>query len=396
MAISPLPTALTGQWTNLYESSGIAVGSPMLVYVDGGNAAFAVTSGSTPDNRQFSTEAKSGYQVSVSGGAGEVVWARATTGGSAEIRIQEAAGNTIENNPVSVSASSSANDSFSNQGTISAVSQTVELDAPGAASGIITIEGDFIGVIELTGGTILGNSVEGGRLLFRSGVGSIGRNIVVSDSAGNKAQEFRFVAGGEKVIARATSWTSGSCDVRIFASKSPNTVFVIGPVKTAEQEATRDARAYSAPTGVQSVQAGNVLAVALKNPSDSNVNMILARRKFSNNRGMTDVNLEYFAIGNPISNLANSGSGLSLRVNSGAVSTAVFEWEVGDAATLGNLGGFLGTGEVLPNGIPYSRDFEVVFPPGTGFGVIIQGAGNNILQAVRVGVILEWYEEAVI
>lgn len=104
--------------------------------------------------------------------------------------------------------------------------------------------------------------------------------------------------------------------------------------------------------------------------------------------------LEYFAIGNPTDTLATAVSGINLRLG-GPASAAVFQYEVDTVANLGTLGGFLGSGEILPRGVPYTRALDVIFPPATGFGVIIQGAGSNLGQAARIALTLEWYEELV-
>ena len=141
-------------------------------------------------------------------------------------------------------------------------------------------------------------------------------------------------------------------------------------------------------------QPPNAIGAALKNPSDSGVNIFLKRRLFSNDRTSSQTALEYLAIGNPTDVLANVGGEFNLR-SGGMASAASFEWEVDTLANLGTLGGFLGTGEVLPRGAPYTRNLEVMLEPGNGFGVRITGAGANLSQAARIGITLEWYEEDV-
>lgn len=286
-----------------------------------------------------------------------------------------------------------ARQSWFGQGTLSADGETVELYAPNAASATITITGTFSGRITATGANRDDNITEGGRLLFQSGVGHTGRNYIEGDFT-DYNKEFRIVAGAEKIIVRASNWVSGTATISIDANQAASTIFVNGPVHDAEQAAVRDFRAFTASTGAQSVIQNNSIAAVLKKTIDSGVNVHLVRRLFSNNRADSGESLEYFAVGNPSAILANVGTGINRR-SLGAPSASAFEWGVDTTANLGQLGGFLGTGEILPRGAPYTRDFEVILAPGRGFGVIIQGAGNNVNNAVRVGITLEWYEEAI-
>lgn len=279
---------------------------------------------------------------------------------------------------------------FQTSGTISALDQEIVLDIENCSGGILTIDGTFTGILELTGGAVSASTVYGGRVLFKSGVGSTGRNIATG--FGDLVQnEIRYVAGGSKIRLKAISWTSGSIAVGITAQAAPTNLFINGPVHTSEEQAVRDARCFSASSGVEDVLAGNVLIVTLQNPVDSGTNIVIKSRRFTNNRSTTDDNLEFIGYANPTYEPTNLGVSVNLFAGGGA-SQAVFRSEARPLAGL-VVGGSEGLGEILPRGEPDNIDFDFMVPPGGGLGILIQGAGNNIANAVRMSIGLRWYEE---
>lgn len=80
--------SLTGQWKDAYLETGLEVGSPLLVYVDGGSIACCVSS-AQPGNLEYGAEARQGEQISVGDGSSNSVWLRATSGGAAVVRVQD-------------------------------------------------------------------------------------------------------------------------------------------------------------------------------------------------------------------------------------------------------------------------------------------------------------------
>lgn len=60
----------------------------MLIYVDGGNAAFALGAGAEPGNMEYECEARQGEQIQIGGRASGVAYGRSTSGGRATIRVQ--------------------------------------------------------------------------------------------------------------------------------------------------------------------------------------------------------------------------------------------------------------------------------------------------------------------
>lgn len=278
-------------------------------------------------------------------------------------------------------------------GTVSANGDTVELICPDCQSGELTISGTFDGRVTLTGTITETSVVEGGRLLFRSGVGSTGRNYVRTTGGSREvSQEYRFIPGGERIILRASEWTSGSLTIELRASPAQTNIFLNGPVHTAEEEATRDARGYIASTGVLSVAAGNIIIATLSNPTDNSNNLFVKSRTFANNRSPTDDNLEFIGYANPTYVPTTLGNIVNRRAG-GNPSSAVFRSEARSIVGL-TIGGIMGRNQILPNGVPYNLDFDFIIPPGNSLGLVIAGEGNNLANAVRIGLELRWYEEA--
>jgi hypothetical protein len=115
-------------------------------------------------------------------------------------------------------------------GTIDALNEMIELDCPGSSSAVVSVTGTFDGVLTVTGSgeTVQQDGTQGGRLVFKSGVGSIGENKIRNEGDSIDT-EYRIVTGGKSVRVKATEWSSGSCVVRITASPNPSIIFINGP-----------------------------------------------------------------------------------------------------------------------------------------------------------------------
>ena len=274
------------------------------------------------------------------------------------------------------------------EGTLSASGQTVILYAPNCASATITVDGTFEGAITLTGANVEGGT-EGERLLFQSGVGSIGTNRIVGLGQAI-SREYRILAGGDYIIARASDWTSGSASVRIYAQEAPNIVFINGPVHNTCEEAQRAGRAYSVGTGVASVTSSNFLQARFQNDSDSPRVCFITQRIFTNNRasGATNLELGFFpTYATPLAgatvvapnNLRPGGNGSSVtfehRTSTSSLGTPVL-------------------GQILPvDGVAFTIEVVRIVSPGQSFAYQIGGAGGGLNNAARIAMAFIWFEE---
>jgi hypothetical protein len=77
---------VSGRWLDLHAETGELKSEQFLIYADGGNIAVAV-SASEPPNLIYGTEAYQGEQIAAGGDGVLSVWVRATTGGSAKIKV---------------------------------------------------------------------------------------------------------------------------------------------------------------------------------------------------------------------------------------------------------------------------------------------------------------------
>jgi len=275
--------------------------------------------------------------------------------------------------------------------TIDAADQVFSVSCVGTASAVISVSGTFTGIVRVDGASS-GNGILGGRLLFKSGVGSIGGNTFEGTGVAFD-REFRIVTGGERVVFTVESWSSGSANVEFLATKEASTVFVNGPVHDAEEEAVRNERGFVADTGVLAVTAGNVLITTLSNPSDSGVNIFLTNRTFANDQNATATPLEFIGYANPTYVPTTIATSVNRRAG-GPTSAAVARNQVRALSGL-TVGGTQGVSTILPNRTPYNLAFDFIIPPAASLGLLIQGAGNNIGNAARISIGLRWYEELV-
>lgn len=273
------------------------------------------------------------------------------------------------------------------EGTISAAGEFVELVCPGAASATVEVTGTFDGTLEAIGRAHSTGGLDGERLIFQTGVGSLGRNAVVA--SGTYDLEWRHVAGGYSIAIRASAWTSGSATIKISASQGNSTVFVLGPVRTSIEEALRAGRSFLAATPSFSVTSGNYFHVKLSNPANSGRNLFVYNRRFTNTGSNV---LTYLAYANPTATPANSGVVPNLILG-GPAAAATFSYEQNANATF--LGGTGGSAEAIPpDGRVAQRRLEVMMPPGSSLGFTIAGQGGPVTSGTITSVI-EFYEEAI-
>jgi hypothetical protein len=277
-------------------------------------------------------------------------------------------------------------------GSLSANGDTITIPCEGTASAVVSIKGTFNGKIRAYGSAANSVSTEGGRIAFLSGVGSLGTDTI-TNTGDTWDSEFRFITGGNKFTLEAVDWVSGTVEIQMSVSNASSVVFINGPVHSAEEEATRSGRAFLSGTGVIPVTGTEAVFVKFENPSNSTHNLFLARRLFSANRTGTDAILEYRAYVNPTMVLSTVGPEINRRVGSPFAAQAIWSWQAADFTTI-TIGGTEGSGGFIPHlGVPEVRDLEVVIPPGESLGFVVTGQGNNIGQAARISIALEWYEE---
>lgn len=272
--------------------------------------------------------------------------------------------------------------------TISGDGDEIVLYAPNSASYLITVEGSFEGSISSKGAAVYPGP-EGSRLLFQSGVGGIG--VVEIRGYGDAvSREYRAVAGGDYIILRASSWVSGSANVRIHAQTSQNIVFVNGPVHNTFEDVQRAGRAYSAGTSVQSVTADSFLQYRFENPIDSNKLYFVEKRIFSNNRsaGQGNLELSFFPTYSAPLPGASAVTPNNLRPG-GASSSALFEWVVSSTSL-----GIAPLGQILPTGgALFTLTISRILEPGQSFAYEVGGAGGGLNNAARVASTIIWFEE---
>lgn len=272
-------------------------------------------------------------------------------------------------------------------GTIDASDKELVMDIKGAPAARIAVSGTFTGALEVTGFDNAGNVVRGGRLVFKSGIGSAGEAFIYGDGA--VSREYAICGGSRYLSVRPVEWVSGSVQISMYASQTPFITFVNGAVHNAEEEAIRAKRSYLAGVADLTVSANQQLDYTLENPSGSGVNIFLGQRLFGHNGAQT---LYYRAFVNPTADLATTGATINRYVG-GAASAAVFKYEV--RASGAAMGGIEGSGEPIHADTIRERDFQVIVPPGVSLGFSINGAGENINQATKLYSTLQWFEELI-
>ena len=162
---------------------------------------------------------------------------------------------------------------------------------------------------------------------------------------------------------------------------------------SANEAALRGGKAFLSSTATVEVPGGESLFAILSNPVGSGVDMVLVNRLFSNDRAANDANIEYQAYVNPTAVLPVNRPVANVVIGGGpsviTLRTAI------DTPSNITMGGILASGEILPNGSPYSRPLHVIVRPGLSLGFSIDGQGGAALQsAANVSMTFEWYEVA--
>lgn len=282
---------------------------------------------------------------------------------------------------------------FQVSNTLAAANGTVTVPAAGSASALVSIAGTFTGTITLQGST--DGITWGNRLLFKSGVGSLG-TASMTNAGTAIANEYRIVSGGLYIRALAGSTWSGSATVSIFASQDASTAFVNGPVHTAQEEAARAGRAFAASTPVVAAASGNFLNSYINNPSGSNVNLFVY--KVTHGTDSTTTILQYNRIGG-LSNAATAAPTAITPANAnigGAASNATLAYGMNATALAGTI---IGTVGFIPiNGIPADLPLTPTrVAPGQSFGYRISGVGGGLFTGTPPNMKTSYfyYEEAV-
>lgn len=282
-------------------------------------------------------------------------------------------------------------------GLLDSLNSEYWIDCPDTSSAIIKVIGNFNGVISvedsgLPSDQAASTGVLGGRIVFKSGVGSLGENKIRNDGT-EILNEYRIVTGGQSIRLKMTEWISGYAFVRVFASHNPSLLFINGPVHSAEEEATRARRAYVASTGAQSISTTQTLYTILKNPANSGINLFLTERIFGTNQKTNDVPIYYQAWGNPTAVLSNNSTPIN-RFLGGVGSNVSFTYQIATTGSIA-MGGTIGSGEPIPlGGIVRERKFQVIVPPNTSLGFAITGT-NVASGSMTAFCNLQWYEELI-
>lgn len=278
-------------------------------------------------------------------------------------------------------------------GSLAANGATFEIDTTGSASAVISVSGTFIGTLTVTGSndaTTTGASTNGGRLLFKSGIGSLGTNQIVNAGVAIN-NEYRILTGGKSIKVTMSAYTSGTATIKIVPSINPSLTFINGPVHDAMEEAIRAGRAFSVGTGVQAAAIGTYLKSRFANPSNSGVNCFVTLRSFTNNAtGGTLPELQIFT---SVPAMTSPTAVTPSNLKNGAASSVVdFSWKM--EATI--LGGTAGAGLIVPNsGVPRDINTVRLVQPGESFGYVLGGAGGILTSALRGSMVFTWYEEAI-
>lgn len=263
------------------------------------------------------------------------------------------------------------------------------LDCQDTSSAVISVTGTFSGRLTVTG-AVSAHSAEGSRMLYRSGVGQIGRNH--DDFDGEVSAEYRCVTGGERLIVRASDWVSGSANVHVVATNDPSIAFVSGSMSGTAETAGRDGRLFTGGLTPTAATASNVAHIIIENPSDSGKVAFLFNRKFGNDNDPNDENIVYQAYVNPTVDTSswNTSTGANFMIG-GAGSGSLLHTFVGAPVA---MGGIQASGEILPNGVPYDRNVLAVIKPGVSLGFTVSGSGGGGNAGI-VSIIFEFYEESV-
>lgn len=151
--------------------------------------------------------------------------------------------------------------------------------------------------------------------------------------------------------------------------------------------------AFSAGTGTQSIATGSRMKAVIKNPLGSGVRIILAFRRFSNDRQGADALLERRFLPAFSGALTAPEIGCISPLNNGSgnsVSLADFRYSV-DAQTL--TGAVIGAPLPL-NGIPETIEALRFIYPGQAIAYEIEGGQGALQDSARAEMTFAWVEES--
>lgn len=280
------------------------------------------------------------------------------------------------------------------QGTIDAADDDLIVNIAGLIGVTISVSGEFMGDLEVTGFNDYETKQRGARTVFKSGTGSLGESCIRGYGAMNtEPREYRVVGGSKWLSIRAANFTGIKVDVSVFATKEQSVVFVDGAVQTAEEIAARNGRAYLAAIPQTTVAEDDEVAFVLTNPIDSGSNLFLTERIFGSTETGLNPPLNYRVYLNPTFDPAVVGVIGNRRGERDRDSAAVFKYEKAQAIV---MGGIELSGEPIPNGgISRERKLLAIFPPGQSLGFVIRGEIKPAKSA-DVFATLQWFEEDLI
>lgn len=163
-------------------------------------------------------------------------------------------------------------------------------------------------------------------------------------------------------------------------------------IYTPAELALRDGLAFLAATGMVAVPINQSLYMTIANPANSGKWIYLDERWFDSNRVAGEEPLEYAAFVNPTAVLTQSITPSNRKIGDGAT-VAVVKYQAGGSITFGGTAG--STAPMPTGGIRQIISLLVAIMPGQSLGFRVDGGGQNINQAARIGVTLVWHEEAI-
>lgn len=158
------------------------------------------------------------------------------------------------------------------------------------------------------------------------------------------------------------------------------------PVASGLLTATMSDLSFLTSTPIVDASTTDSLCIILNNTTGRNI--YLYNRIFANDHDAGDDNMLYKAYINPTAVLATALTGVNATVGE-VSSTATIRYEAGPTI---DMGGIEATGEILPNGSPYSRPLIGKLRPGFSAGFALSPTGNPA-ATTKLSIILEWWEE---
>jgi hypothetical protein len=279
--------------------------------------------------------------------------------------------------------------------TLTGASQTQTMTLPGSSSLVMRVAGSCTdtnpAAIIFGNSPDVGGPVLGAARLFKSGVGSLGRNSLMCN--GTISGGYRLVTGGSQISVSTSSTFSGSVTLTIFATQSSELVFINGPVHTSEEEALRAGRAWIVSTQLQSVASGNSIMATLSNPAGSGVNMFIVMRVFACNGTTGTTPQEWTTYANPTNTLTTQINLANRKPNDTTVFIGTFRWQMGTGSFTGGTAG--DSGPVVTGGGYDAIPYLSMLTPGNTAAVTIAGAGGGLAATARCKITYLGYDEPI-